>query len=105
MFDILEEDEEAVSPLSSSPAPIITSSGKQNRKKLSLKGTVSRDFLLLVLFMNQFPPANLPPVSTTQGELMAKFAAGVVDTGGKFATGVVDTGAICHRRRCHRRQI
>ena len=35
---------------------------------------------------------NLPPVSTTQGELVAKFAAGVVDTGGKFATGVVDTG-------------
>ena len=29
---------------------------------------------------------------TTQGELGAKFAAGVVDTGGKFATGVVDTG-------------
>ena len=28
----------------------------------------------------------------TQGELVAKFAAGVVDTGGKFATGVVDTG-------------
>jgi hypothetical protein len=36
---------------------------------------------------------NLPPVSTTQGELVAKFAAGVVDTGGKFATGVVDTGS------------
>jgi hypothetical protein len=34
--------------------------------------------------------ANLPPVSTTQGELVAKFAAGVVDTGGKFAAGVVD---------------
>jgi hypothetical protein len=31
-------------------------------------------------------------VSTTQGELVAKFAAGVADTGGKFATGVVDTG-------------
>jgi hypothetical protein len=31
-------------------------------------------------------------VSTTQGELVAKFAAGVVDTGGKFAAGVVDTG-------------
>ncbi len=31
---------------------------------------------------------NLPPVSTTQGELVAKFAAGVVDTGGKFAAGV-----------------
>ncbi len=36
--------------------------------------------------------ANLPPVSTTQGDLVAKFAAGVVDTAGKFATGVVDTG-------------
>ena len=32
--------------------------------------------------------ANLPPVSTAQGELVAKFAAGVVDTGGKFATGI-----------------
>jgi hypothetical protein len=31
-------------------------------------------------------------VSTTQGEMVAKFAAGVVDTGGKFAAGVVDTG-------------
>ncbi len=38
------------------------------------------------------PAANLPPVSTAQGELVAKFAAGVVDTGGKFAAGVVDTG-------------
>ena len=28
----------------------------------------------------------------TPGELVAKFAAGVVDTGGKFATGVVDDG-------------
>ncbi len=32
------------------------------------------------------------PVSTTLGKLVAKFAAGVADTGGKFATGVVDTG-------------
>jgi hypothetical protein len=31
-------------------------------------------------------------VSTTQGELVAKFAAVVVDTGGKFAVGVFDTG-------------
>jgi hypothetical protein len=30
-------------------------------------------------------------VSTTQGELVAKFAAGVIDTSGKFAAGVVDT--------------
>ncbi len=38
------------------------------------------------------PVANLPPVSTTLGKMVAKFSAGVVDTGGKFATGVVDTG-------------
>jgi hypothetical protein len=38
------------------------------------------------------PVANLPPVSTTQGEQVAKFAASVVDTGGNFAAGVVDTG-------------
>jgi hypothetical protein len=28
------------------------------------------------------PVANLPPVSTTQAKLVAKFATGVVDTGG-----------------------
>jgi hypothetical protein len=50
------------------------------------------------------PVANLPPVSTTLAKLMAKFAAGVVDTddnfavgvvdiSGKFAIGVIDTGA------------
>jgi hypothetical protein len=38
------------------------------------------------------PVANLPPVSTTLLKLVAKFAAGVVDTGGKIAAGVVDTG-------------
>ncbi len=38
------------------------------------------------------PVANLPPVSTTLVKLVAKFAAGVVDTGDKFAAGVVDTG-------------
>jgi hypothetical protein len=36
------------------------------------------------------PVANWPPVSTTLVKLVAKFAAGVVDTGGKF--GVADTG-------------
>jgi hypothetical protein len=40
------------------------------------------------------PEANLPPVSTTPAELVAKFAAGVVDAGGKFAAGVIDTGSI-----------
>jgi hypothetical protein len=38
------------------------------------------------------PVANLPPVSTTLAKLVAKFASGVVETGGKFAAGVVDTG-------------
>jgi hypothetical protein len=72
---------------------------------------VSRYFLLLVFFLNQFPPSlwslillslfaagvvdtggNLPPVSTTLAKMVEKFAIGVADTGGKFATGVVDTG-------------
>jgi hypothetical protein len=35
---------------------------------------------------------NLPPVSTTLAKLVAKFAAGVIDTSGKFANSVVDTG-------------
>ncbi len=38
------------------------------------------------------PVANLPPMSTAQGELVEKFATCVVDTSGKFAAGVVDTG-------------
>ncbi len=38
------------------------------------------------------PPVSLIPVATTLAKLVAKFAAGVADTGGKFATGVVDTG-------------
>jgi hypothetical protein len=34
----------------------------------------------------------MPPVSTTLGKLVEKFAAGVIDTGGKIAAGVVNTG-------------
>ncbi len=34
----------------------------------------------------------MPPVSTTPALPVAKFAAGVIDTGGNFAAGVVDTG-------------
>ncbi len=69
------------------------------------KGTVSRDFLVVVFFMNQFPQrhrwqilppvslvllipvANSPPVSTIPAA-----NTGVNDTGGKFAAGVNDTG-------------
>jgi hypothetical protein len=36
------------------------------------------------------PMANLLPVSKAQAVVVAKFDAGVVDTGGKFAAGVVD---------------
>ncbi len=36
---------------------------------------------------------HLPPVSTTPAIKVAKFASGVVDTGGNFATTVVDTGS------------
>ncbi len=35
----------------------------------------------------------MPPVSTILAKLVAKFAAGVVDTSGKFAAGVVDTSS------------
>jgi hypothetical protein len=87
-----------------------------------VKETVSRDFLLLVIFMNQFPPsprvshknlfrkfaeifasqgapqvsttqvANLPLVSTTPTANFATSFASVVDTDGKFATSVNDIG-------------
>ncbi len=35
----------------------------------------------------------MPPVSTTLAKLVAKFAAGVVDTGGNFADVVVESVA------------
>jgi|688.fasta_scaffold1750727_1 hypothetical protein len=35
----------------------------------------------------------MTPVSTTLAKLVAKFAAGVINTGGKFAASVVDTGS------------
>jgi hypothetical protein len=38
------------------------------------------------------PLANLPPVSTTPAELVAKFATGVLVTSGKFVTSVNYTG-------------
>ncbi len=38
------------------------------------------------------PVANLPPVSMTPVVPVARFSAGVVDTGGKFAAGFVDNG-------------
>jgi hypothetical protein len=82
-------------------------------KNYLFKGTVSRDFLLLVFFMNQFPPSprvfhlerfeffrkfaeifacqGASPVSTTPVANFSSIFASVVDTGGKFATGVVDT--------------
>ncbi len=80
---------------------------------LILKGTVSRDFLLLVFFMNQFPPSHrvshqdrfeffrkfaeifaskgAPPVSTTPVANLPPVSTTPV--------------AICHRHQRHRRQI
>jgi hypothetical protein len=59
---------------------------------LKFKGTVSRDFLLLVFFMNQFPPKPLIiPLgsfrifSKIHGDIRSsRFATGVVETGGKW---------------------
>ncbi len=75
---------------------------------------MSRNFLLLVFFMNQFPPSprvfhldrfeffrkfaeifasqGAQPVSTTPVANFSSIFACVVDTGGNFATGVNDTG-------------
>jgi hypothetical protein len=64
-------------------------------------------FTILLSFINQHllttygvrntpvrltPVADLSPVSTTLGKLVAKFATGINDTGGNFAASVVDTG-------------
>jgi hypothetical protein len=65
-----------------------------------LKGTVSRDFLLLVFFMNQFPPPSQSiPIrpfqifSKIRGDIReSRCTTGINDTGGKFASGVNDTG-------------
>jgi hypothetical protein len=37
---------------------------------------------IVPIVRHRCPVENLPPVSTTPAELVAKFAAGVVDTGG-----------------------
>jgi hypothetical protein len=86
---------------------------------------VSRDFLILVFFINQFPPSprvfpldrfkffrkfaeifasqGAPPVSATPVANFSTIFASVVDAGGKFATGVNDTGGkFCHW--CQRRR-
>jgi hypothetical protein len=81
--------------------------------RASFKGTVSRDFRLVLDFSTGFfhesvslKPLSIPlgsfqifskirgdiRCSTSLAKLVAKFAAGVADNGGKFAAGVVDTG-------------
>jgi hypothetical protein len=79
-----------------------------------LKGTVSRDFLLLVLFMNQFPPSprvfhldrfkffrifaeifasqGAPPVSTTPVANLPPVSATPVANFSTIFASVVDTG-------------
>jgi hypothetical protein len=81
------------------------------RKIYSLKGTVSRDFLLQVFFMNHLPHApdnniriisnffeNSRRYSQVKGHHRCQqhrwqIAAGINDTGGKFAIGINDTGS------------
>jgi hypothetical protein len=77
---------------------------------------MSRDFLLLVFFMNRFPQApeytiravsNFFENSRRYSQLKVdhryqrhrcKFASGVNDTGGKITAGINDTGGkFCHQ--------
>jgi hypothetical protein len=98
----------------------------------TVTGTVARDFLLLVFFMNQFPHS--PRVSRfkffwTIAEILASQGARPVSTtllaklplvsttpvqnlppiwlvsGGKFATSVTTLVANCHQYQRHRQQI
>jgi hypothetical protein len=88
--------------------------GKCTRKILTLKGTVSRDFLLLAFFMNQFPPSSrvfhldrfkffrkfaeifasqgAPPVSTTPVANLPPVSATPVANFSTILASVVDTG-------------
>jgi hypothetical protein len=86
------------------------------KNKLRYLSHMSRDFLIMVFFMNQFHPSprdhfkyfgkfadiftsqGAPPVSTIlvanlpQVSNVSTSFASVVNTGGKFATGINDTG-------------
>ncbi len=71
----------------------------------SVKGTVSRDFLLLVFFMNQFfpqlqsiPLGPLQIFSKIRGDIRkSRCTTGINYISGKFATGVNNTGGkFCH---------
>ena len=57
-------------------------------EKFNFKGTVTRDFRLLVFFMDQFPPSPLGPFqnfSKIRGDnRSSRCTTGVVDTGGKW---------------------
>ncbi len=79
-----------------------------------LKGTVSRDFLLLVFFMNQFPPSipftPFQIFSKIPGDIrVSRCTTGINDTGGKFVTSISDTGGKFFLHFClrcwYRRQI
>jgi hypothetical protein len=72
-----------------------------SRKNGFFKGTVSRDFLLLIFFMTQFPPRPKESItfrpfrifSEIRGDISeSRCTTGINNTGGKFATGVNNTG-------------
>ncbi len=76
----------SLTPVANLPAGVVDTGGKLPPVENLPPAPVS---LILVLLT---PAANMPPASTTLAKLVAKFATGVVDTGGNFATGVVYTG-------------
>jgi hypothetical protein len=78
-----------------------------------LKGTVSRDFLLLIFFRESVSPQ---PQSVPLGPFQifskicgdirkSRCTTGINDTGGKFATGVQHRRQNCRRYQRHWRQI
>ncbi len=53
-IDLIESGSET---LVNMPLKVLSSEMNPAEIRLIIKGTVSRDFLLLVFFMNQFPPS------------------------------------------------
>jgi hypothetical protein len=85
---------------------VVLTSAQVLCRKLIVKGTVSRDFLLLVFFTNQFPPSprvfqifskkirgdmRKPRCTTSINDTGCKFATGINDTDGKITAGINNT--------------
>ncbi len=80
----------------------ICSGGRDPEKKNRFKGTVTRDFLLLVFFMNQFPPAPEYPIRTILNFFENSWRNSQVKVCHRYKR---HRRQICHRYQWHRRQI